>query len=177
MTDVDRAPDIRTERLRLRAPEPDDAPAIGRLACDYAVCSMTTRMPYPYRLSDARAFVALVRAQDRGRDNTFVVEHRDAGVIGAVGFHRGGAAPLEIGYWIGRPYWRRGFATEAVRAALAWAEQDWRRKVVIAGHFDDNEASAQVLIKAGFLYTGEIQRRFSRARGEPAATRMMVWLA
>jgi RimJ/RimL family protein N-acetyltransferase len=177
MIAVDRALDISTERLRLRIPKPDDAPAIGRLAADYAVCSMTTRMPYPYGMADARAFIALTEAQDRSRDNTFVIEHKDAGVIGALGFHRAGTAPLEIGYWIGRPYWRRGYATEAVRGALDWAANDWRRKLVIAGHFADNQASAQVLIKAGFLYTGEVQRRLSRARGEPAATRMMVWLA
>jgi RimJ/RimL family protein N-acetyltransferase len=82
-----------------------------------------------------------------------------------------------MGYWIGRPYWGRGFASEAAAGALAWAEQDWRRKLVVAGHFADNEASAQVLIKTGFLYTGEVQTRHSRARGAAVQTRMMVWLA
>jgi RimJ/RimL family protein N-acetyltransferase len=47
----------------------------------------------------------------------------------------------------------------------------------MAGHFSDNPASGRVLEKAGFLYTGETRRQFSRARGEPTDTRMMVWLA
>jgi RimJ/RimL family protein N-acetyltransferase len=47
----------------------------------------------------------------------------------------------------------------------------------MAGHFSDNPASGRVLEKAGFLYTGEVRRGFSRARGSEAETRRMVWLA
>jgi RimJ/RimL family protein N-acetyltransferase len=171
------APEIRSQRLRLRRPEAEDAPAIARLASDYAVSSMTTRMPYPYGLDDARAFVNLARALDVREQITFVVEHRDAGVVGCLGFHRAGPAPLEMGYWLGRPHWGKGLATEAADAALAWARSDWGRRLIVAGHFADNEASARVLVKTGFLYTGQVQRRFSRARSAEAATRMMVWLA
>ena len=182
---MDRAPETETRpreeilapRLRLRRPQMRDAAAIARLAADYAICSMTTRMPYPYAESDARAFVQLVGAQDRRRENTFVVDHGEHGVIGAVGFHQPPDQPLEMGYWIGRPYWGQGYATEASRAALGWAETDWGRKLIVAGHFADNPASANVLIKAGFLYTGQVQHRHSRARGAVAHTRMMIWLA
>ena len=65
----------------------------------------------------------------------------------------------------------------AVRAAMDWAAHGWARRFIVSGHFADNEASGRVLVKAGFLYTGEIRWRFSLARGEAAATRMMVWLA
>jgi RimJ/RimL family protein N-acetyltransferase len=177
MISLDLSPEIRTARLRLRRPEPADAPAIAKLANDYAVSSNTTRMPFPYRPADARAFIALARSLDPREQITFAIEHRDAGVIGALGFHRAGGAPPELGYWIGRPHWGKGLATEATKAALAWAAGDWRRRLIVAGHFSDNEASGRVLIKAGFLYTGEVQRRFSRARSAEAATRMMVWIA
>ena len=177
MTTIDLAPDIRTARLRLRRPELADAPAIAKLACDFAVSGNTTRMAYPYGQADARAFISQARALNPGEQNTFVIEHRDAGVIGALGFHRKDTSPLEIGYWLGRPYWGKGLATEAADAALRWAGNDWGRRLIVAGHFADNEASGRVLIKTGFLYTGEVQRRFSRARGAEAATRMMVWIA
>jgi RimJ/RimL family protein N-acetyltransferase len=181
MDGIDRAPEIRdnivTRRLRLRRPKPADVGAIARLAGDYAICSMTTRMPYPYVEGDARAFVDLVAVQNRGTENTFVIDHTDDGLVGAVGFHQPQGRPLEMGYWIGRPYWGRGYATEAAHGALQWAQTDWRRKVVVAGHFEDNLASAQVLIKTGFLYTGEVQTRHSRARGAAVKTRMMIWLA
>ena len=84
---------------------------------------------------------------------------------------------MELGYWLGRPYWGKGLATEAVRGAMTWAQGDWGRRLILAGHFADNEASGRVLSKCGFLYTGEVQRRFSRARSADAATRMMVWIA
>lgn len=168
---------IATPRLKLRRPQGCDVGAVAGLASDYAIASMTTRMPYPYAESDARQFVTLVGAQDRTRDNAFMVEHPQDGLVGVVGFHRTLDGWLEMGYWIGRPYWGRGYATEATRAALHWAEHDWKRKVVVAGHFADNPASANVLVKTGFLYTGEVQQRHSKARGQIAPTRMMVWLA
>jgi RimJ/RimL family protein N-acetyltransferase len=169
--------EITTPRLTLRPPQERDVPALARMASDYAIASMTTRMPHPYAEEDARQFVALTSRQDRARENTFVVEAADQGLVGALGFHRPLEGALEMGYWIGRPFWDRGYATEAARGALQWAAEVWRRKVIVAGHFADNPASANVLIKAGFLYTGEVQRRHSRARGAIAPTRMMVWLA
>jgi len=177
MSSIDRVPEIETRRLVLRAPTANDALRIAKLGNDFGVCSMTTRMPFPYGVGDARDFVETAEDQDRARDNTFVIAHDGEGVVGAIGFHKPQGEPLELGYWIGRPYWGRGFATEAAEAALQWARSWWRRKLVMAGHFADNQASAQVLIKAGFLYTGQVQKRHSRARGATAPTRMMVWLA
>jgi RimJ/RimL family protein N-acetyltransferase len=178
---IERTPEITdeivTERLRMRRPQPGDVGALTRLAGDYAICSMTTRMPFPYAEGDARAFVELVGAQNRQAENTFVIDHADEGLVGAIGFHQPAGRPLEMGYWIGRPYWGRGYATEAANAALVWAGRDWRRRMVVAGHFADNEASAKVLVKTGFLHTGEVQTRHSRARGATVQTRMMVWLA
>lgn len=169
--------EIRTDRLILRAPAAADVPAITRLAGDYAIASMTTRMPHPYAEADARQFVALVARQDGARERTFVIERDGEGPIGAIGFHRPPEGPLELGYWLGRPHWGRGYATEAVAGALRWASADWGRKAISSGHFADNAPSANVLIKSGFLYTGEVQMRHSRARGRIAPTRMMVWLA
>src|SRR5213078_2054410 len=106
----------------------------------------------------------------------FVIEHRNFGVVGGLAFKRGERP--ELGYWIGRPYWNRGYATEAVRGAMKWVKRDWRRNVVVAGHFADNPASGQVLCKSGFLYTGDVERRASLARGrDDVPMWLMVWLA
>jgi RimJ/RimL family protein N-acetyltransferase len=169
--------EIRTDRLILRPPVAGDVAAITSLAGDYGIARMTTRMPHPYVEGDARQFLALVGRQDGARERTFVVERQGEGLIGAIGFHRTPIGPLELGYWIGRPYWGQGYATEAVAGALHWAAEDFGRKAISSGHFADNQPSANVLIKSGFLYTGEVQMRHSRARGEMAPTRMMVWLA
>jgi RimJ/RimL family protein N-acetyltransferase len=94
-----------------------------------------------------------------------------------VGAHlRDGPFP-EIGYWIARAHWGQGYATEAATAMRDWVSQTFGCRAIVAGHFADNDASGRVLVKCGFLYTGEVQSRFSLARGEDAMTRMMVWLA
>ncbi len=170
-------PDIETRRLVLRAPQARDAARIAELANDWDVARMSTRMPHPYARADADSFIAAVHAQDPRRDNTFLIAHEGAGPVGMIGLFHDGRPYPEIGYWIGRPFWGRGFATEAAEGALAWAKRRWAKRAVFAGHFADNPASGRVLEKAGFLYTGDVERRHSRARGEAVATRAMVWLA
>ncbi|WP_298160621.1 GNAT family N-acetyltransferase [Brevundimonas sp.] len=174
---IETSPVVETRRLVLRAPSPQDVPTIARLANDEAITRNTLRMPYPYRPADAEAFVTDVAAQNPARANTFLIEHEDLGPVGVIGLFEDADLAPEIGYWIGRSFWGRGFATEALEGALVWAGKRWRRRALMSGHFADNLASARVLEKAGFLYTGEVRRQFSRARGAPVETRRMVWLA
>lgn len=169
-------PILNTSRLTLRAPRCEDAPRMARLANDYDIAKMTSRIPHPFAVGQAEDFIARMERRDRDREAVFAIENKDDGLLGVLGLHPSPAG-AEIGYWLGRPFWGRGYATEAASAALAWARADWGRRFVVAGHFADNSASGQVLIKAGFLYTGEVVDRFSLARGEEAPTRMMVWLA
>ena len=177
MCALDVRPAIGTERLILRGVTRLDAAAIAELANDLGVVGNTSQMPYPYRPADADAFVAGCERADPRVEATFAIEHRQFGVMGILAFDRNDQGRAEVGYWLGRPFWNRGYATEALTAALRWMKFDWRRNVVWAGHFADNRASGQVLVKAGFLYTGDVERRMSVGRAEPVPTRMMVWLA
>jgi RimJ/RimL family protein N-acetyltransferase len=177
MSSIEQLPRIETRRLTLRAPQASDAARLAELAGDYDIARMTCSMPHPYALADAETFIARAQAGDPAREAAFVIEHDDMGVVGALGLHPGAAYGPEIGYWIGRPYWGRGLASEAAGAAMNWAGGAWGRRAVVAGYFADNPASGRVLERAGFLHTGEVRRRHSRARGEAAPTRMMVWLA
>jgi RimJ/RimL family protein N-acetyltransferase len=170
------APRIETERLVLRRPQPQDAVYVAELANDPDVARMTTSVPHPYRLADAQGFLARTLQSDDREDLPLLVEHREVGPIGMVGLHRRGHYP-ELGYWLGRTFRGRGFATEAVRAVLDWTQREQGRRAILSSHFVDNAASARVLHKAGFLYTGDVEQRFSLGRGQLASTRMMVWLA
>lgn len=174
---IETSPVVETRRLLLRAPGHQDIPAIARLANDPDIARMTCRMPHPFGQGDAEDFVVQVAAQDPARAATFLIEHEDQGLVGVIGMFEDADVAPETGYWIGRPFWGRGFATEALEGALVWAGKRWKRRALMAGHFADNPASGRVLEKAGFLYTGETRKRFSKARGEPVDTRMMVWLA
>jgi len=174
---IETSPVIETRRLTLRAPERRDARRMAELANDFDIAKMTSRMPWPYRLKDAQDFIERCEHRDWASDATFALDLEDEGLVGCLGFFRNADGDLETGYWVGRPWWGRGLATEALKGALVWASRDWKKKVVTAGHFADNPVSGSVLVKAGFLYTGVVKDLPSVARGEPARTRMMVWLA
>lgn len=174
---IERSPVIETRRLTLRAPARRDARAMAELANDFDVVRMTSRMPWPYTLKDAEDFVGRCEQRDWNQDATFAIELEDEGFAGVLGFFGNADGELEVGYWLGRPYWGRGIATEALKGALLWASRDWRKRCVVAGHFEDNPASGVVLTKADFLYTGVVRDLPSAARGGTARSRMMVWLA
>ncbi|HEX6860737.1 MAG TPA: GNAT family N-acetyltransferase [Caulobacteraceae bacterium] len=174
---IETSPVIETRRLVMRAPERADARRMAALANDFDVAKMTSRMPWPYAVKDAEKFIERCEQRDWRSDATFALELEDEGFVGCLGFFENDDGQLETGYWLGRPYWGRGLATEALSGALAWASRDWGKRVVTAGHFADNPASGSVLVKAGFLYTGVVRQLPSIARGGPAPSRMMVWLA
>jgi len=174
---IETSPVVETRRLVLRAPGAQDVTRIAALANDHDIARMTKRMAHPFGVDDAESFVLAVAAQDPARAATFVIEHEDLGPVGVIGLFEGDDRVPEAGYWIGREFWGRGLATEALEGALVWASRKWKRRALVAGHFSDNPASGRVLEKAGFLYTGETRKAFSRARAADADTRMMVWLA
>jgi RimJ/RimL family protein N-acetyltransferase len=154
---------IRSERLFLRPAWPEDWAELHALIDDEAVVRNLARAPWPYGSDDARSFVA--KAQGTCHPHFFVTLPGATGarLIGCVGLVEE-EGQTELGYWIARPYWGLGFATEAGRAVLAMARSHGLPPL-IAGHFIDNPASGAVLRKLGFRPTGQIVPRFSRARG------------
>ena len=176
MSTVHRDATITTPRLRLRRPVMSDAPRVAALANDLDLARMTTGVPHPCRLLDAEMFLARALAGDGQREQLFVIEDHE-GAAGVIALNPNSAGVTEVGYWLGRPFWNRGYMSEALPAALAWGASAWGRRRIASGHFADNVASAAVLISAGFLYTGEVVPRRSLARAEPTPTRMMIWLA
>lgn len=164
---------FRSERLFLRPAWPEDWKAIYAGICDEAIVRMLARAPWPYREEDARQFAA--RSWGAG-DPKFVITLPDepgAPLIGMIGIERRQRFDHEMGYWIARPYWGRGYASEAGNAVLGVARSMGLRRV-LAGHFLDNPASGRVLEKIGFSPTGEVLREFSLGRGEHAPSRRMA---
>src|SRR3546814_19380164 len=88
-------------------------------------------------------------------------------LVGGCGIAPSPEGPLGMGYWIARPYWGLGFATEAGRQLLHIARAMNLPKLS-AGHFVDNPASGAVLRKLGFRPTGKVAQRYSLARGGEA---------
>lgn len=162
----------RTERLLLRPGWPEDAPALAHAIGDEAIVRNLARVPWPYGVEQAEAFLAGPRAQNECSLLIFRRTHGAPQLIGSVGMRQGPDGAHELGYWISRPHWGLGYATEAAEAVVAIARDGWRLKQLSASHFLDNPASGRVLEKLGFRPTGTIVPRHSAGRGEPALSKL-----
>jgi RimJ/RimL family protein N-acetyltransferase len=143
-------PVLETERLVLRAPRLGDAKVVKTLANDRRIAENTARIPHPYRLSDAEAFIA---SANRNNETVYLITLNGA-VIGACGYVQVDRHPPEIGYWLGVKYWGKGYATEAVRAVIDQAFTDLDCEVLQSSARVTNPASRRVLEKCGFQWIG-----------------------
>ena len=162
----------RTERLLLRPGWAEDAPALFEAIADERIVRNLATAPWPYRLRDAEAFLATERTPDHGNFLIFRRTQEETKLVGSIGFGRTPDGNREFGYWIARPYWGRGYATEAGRAVIKLARDSLRLPRLHSGHFLDNPASGRVLEKLGFRATGVIAPRLSVGRGGPALSRL-----
>ncbi len=162
----------RTPRLLLRPGFPEDAPALAAAIADKAIVRNLATVPWPYRMRDAEAFLASPR--DPVLPSLLIFERTDGApqLIGSCGLGRRPSGAVEMGYWIARPFWGRGFATEACSALIAIA-QTLGLSNIEGSHFVDNPASARVLEKLGFRKLGIIAPRMSCARGAEIPARLM----
>lgn len=151
----------RSERLFLRPAFPEDWEGIlAGIGGDENIARNLARAPWPYGEAEARSFAAM--PQDL-RLPHFLITLPGKGVIGSAGLGENDGKP-ELGYWIARPHWGQGYATEAAGAVLRIARTLGHTRLT-AGHFVDNPASGRVLRKLGFVPTGRMTQRHSCARG------------
>jgi RimJ/RimL family protein N-acetyltransferase len=162
----------RTPRLLLRPGFPEDAPALAAAIADEAIVRNLATAPWPYRMRDAEAFLASPR--DPILPSLLIFERTQAAprLIGSCGLGRRPSGAVEMGYWIARRHWGRGFATEAC-AALVDIARTLALPRLEGSHFIDNPASARVLEKLGFEPVGIIAPRISCARGKEVPARLM----
>lgn len=157
----------RTPRLLLRPGWMEDAPALAEAIGDPAILRNLTQVPARYSVDDARAFLGLPQDPCMPSLLAFTRTRGAPKLVGACGIKRAEDGVPELGYWIARPYWGLGFATEAARAVMSMARATAVRDIR-AAHFADNPASGNVLRKLGFNFSGRVERRHSPARGTSA---------
>lgn len=162
----------RTERLLLRPGWAEDAPALARAIAEEAIVRNLATAPWPYDLENARAYLATER---KPSEASFLIFRRTNGaprLIGSGGLGRNPEGQVELGYWISRPHWGLGYATEAGRTIVNIARDGLRLRKLSAGHFLDNPASGRVLEKLGFRPTGTVASRYSCGRGAEAPCKL-----
>jgi RimJ/RimL family protein N-acetyltransferase len=148
---------LETERLLLRPPRAADISHFMPLISDFEVSKNLSRVPYPYTEDDACAFIVKVApGHAAGTDYAFAILLKADGLfIGMCGIHP--SLDWEFGYWLGKPYWGSGYATEAGWRVVNFAFDDLKAERVNAGWFHDNPASGRVLAKLGFRDAGEAE--------------------
>jgi RimJ/RimL family protein N-acetyltransferase len=162
----------RTQRLLLRPGFPEDAPALAMAIADQSIVRNLAVVPWPYSLRDAEAYLASPR--DPVLPSLLIFERTDGApqLVGSCGLGRRASGAVELGYWIARPFWGRGIATEACAGVIEIARTLGLAQLE-ASHFVDNPASGRVLEKIGFEPTGIIAPRMSCARGAEVPARLM----
>lgn len=150
-----RAP-IRTERLVLRDLCEADVPGLVAGLAPFEVAGWLTVVPHPYTEADARAFIAATAARP-GHDG-WGIEDQTGALVGVIGIAE------TLGFWLGRPYQGRGYATEAALALVGHFFASTDADVLVSGHFEGNHPSFHVLEKLGFEPSGDA-RVWSRAQG------------
>jgi [ribosomal protein S5]-alanine N-acetyltransferase len=164
---VPQGSNILTERLILRPFEASDAPRVAELCADRDIAANTLVIPHPYTLADAQSWLAAHRASfEAGTHGALAITLQDGGeLVGCVGLTIERAHDrAELGYWIGRAFWNRGYATEASRAAIRHGFVSHGLERIFASHFLRNPASGRVLEKCGMRFEG-IARRYVRKWG------------
>ena len=143
----------------IRRWRPEDAAALARAINDEAVqANLRDGLPFPYTVSDAEAFIGFALSAGDGM-YSFAVTENDV-CIGSISVTRGENIHRltgELGYYIARERWGRGYATRAVREICRYVFENTDIVRIYAEPFADNAASCRVLEKAGFTLEGTLR--------------------
>lgn len=159
-------PVLETRRLLLRVSQLSDASQIRQLANDRAIADTTMNIPHPYEEGMAEEWISETHTlSEEGTLAPFVIVLKeDDRVIGAISLkgidHDHSHA--ELGYWIGRPFWNNGYATEAGKAILNFAFQELGLYRVHAHHLSRNPSSGRVLEKLGMKHEGHLRQHIRK---------------
>jgi ribosomal-protein-alanine N-acetyltransferase len=158
-------PILETARLRLRRPDAGDIASIVAIAGDWYVARRLSRVPHPYGETDAHFFLDTIVPTEW----TWAITLRASGdLIGMAGLTPQPAHDVaELGYYVARPQWGIGIATEAARAVVEYGFRAAGLARLTSGYFLDNPASGRVLRKLGFVEVGRSERH-SLASGSTA---------
>ena len=155
-------PKLETERLILRKIQEDDAEDVFGYAKNPEVAKYTTWEAHK-SLKDTKIYINWVIGRYKNDETgDWVIQLKETGkIIGSLGF-----AQLDlhnscgsIGYALGKEYWGRGIATEAVKRLIQFGFEEMELNRIDAVHIPENEASGKVMQKSGMKYEGLIRQK------------------
>jgi len=157
-------PEIVADRLILRWFRTEDAQALATLAADRRIADTTARLPHPYTLRHVQEFIRQRTDDEQSGHLAFAVTSRSNDqLVGAIGLRLESLDDrAELGYWIGVPYWGRGFATEAAGVLTTYGFQSLGLHRITAACLVRNPASRRVLEKVGFRHEGTLREHLKK---------------
>jgi len=149
-------PVLETERLILRPFQLCDADTVEKLAGDKQIASTTLNVPHPYPKGGAKEWIATHESTYlEGRGVVYAITLKNDELVGSIGLsnlvqnHQ-----AELGYWVGVPYWNKGYCTEAAEAVLEYGFEVLGLNRIHACYLSRNPASGRVLEKLGMGHEG-----------------------
>lgn len=145
---------VETKRLILRPIDLNDATTVQEFAGNYNVAKTTMNIPHPYEDGMAEAWIDAL--ENRWRIDAlinFAIIHKHTNqLIGVIGLVSREAKTGGIGYWVGEPFWGKGYCTEATKAFIEFCFKSLNIDRLEAEHLVINPASGRVMEKAGMSF-------------------------
>ncbi|AEV35236.1 GCN5-related N-acetyltransferase [Pseudovibrio sp. FO-BEG1] len=167
-------PELNTSRLTLRQFRQDDLEPICENINNFEVSKMLTVVPYPYTKADGEWWLNHINETPLTKETNWAIES-ELGFAGVITIRIGESGFPLIGYWLGQPFWGKGYMSEATEAVVDYCFETLGVTKVTSGAFEENDGSLNVLAKNGFQTVGT-QPEKSRARGEEDITLINVEL-
>ena len=156
---------LQSKRLNLSIPTPADIPAIIEYAGHEKVAATTQNMPHPYAEKDAIFWLNMAKEGLETQTNyIFGIRLKEGNeFIGGIGIVVNQASNRgEMGYWIGVPFWNKGYATEATKLVLQFGFEQLKLNKIFAVHLIGNESSGKVMTKNGMIKEGELKEHYKK---------------
>ncbi|MEM1327865.1 MAG: GNAT family protein [Bacteroidota bacterium] len=152
-------PTLETERLRLSKLKVADIPTIIQLANNINIAKYTQNLPNPYFEKDAVFWINLAHQSIQNGSKVILAIRNKAtdAFMGGMGLHVNSQHHrAELGYWIGEPFWGKGFVTEAVHTMMKYGFNELNLHRIHAHYVKENVGSGRVMEKVGMKREGEL---------------------
>ncbi|MBC8180786.1 GNAT family N-acetyltransferase [candidate division KSB1 bacterium] len=159
-------PTLKTERLILRPFILDDAKDVQRLAGNFFIAKTTLTIPHPYEDGMAEEWIGIHQKDyEEGTQIIFaIVSQENNQLLGAIGLSsiKQEFENAEMGYWIGKEFWNKGYCTEAARVVLKYGFEELGLNRIHANHFGSNPVSGKIMQKIGMTYEGCMRQHIKK---------------
>lgn len=146
---------METERLILRKWKETDAEDLFEYARAPDVGPIAGWPPH----RSVEESLDVIRNVFDGAECYAVCEKENGKAIGAIELKLNGHTDMterddecELGYWLGKPFWGRGYMPEAAKEIIRHGFEDLGMNTIWCGYYDGNRKSARVQEKLGFVY-------------------------